>query len=149
MREAQSGEPFRFGLSNRGPVVDQDGYPAFRPPWGYMTAIDCDKGDFRWRVVNGEFPELKAKGIPKTGTPSHGGAICTAGGLVFKAGTFDRKIRAFDSDTGAVVWEHELPSGGFATPCTYEAGGKQFVVVAAGGGKDRSPATDQFVAFSL
>jgi quinoprotein glucose dehydrogenase len=149
LRDAEPGEPFRYGLVDRAPVTDHEGYPAVKPPWGWMTAIDCDKGEFVWRVVNGEFPELKARGIPKTGTPSHGGAIATAGGLVFKAGTFDKMIRAFDSDTGDVLWEYKLNQGGFATPCTYEAGGKQFVVIAAAGGKDGSEASDEFVAFTL
>ncbi len=149
LRDAQPGEPFRYGLVDRAHVTDHEGYPAVKPPWGWMTAIDCDKGEFVWRVVNGEFPELKARGIPKTGTPSHGGAIATAGGLVFKAGTFDKMIRAFDSDTGDVLWEHKLNQAGFATPCTYEAGGKQYVVIAAAGGKDGSEASDEFVAFAL
>jgi len=148
-RDPKEGESFRYGLLDRSVVLDPEGYPAITPPWGYMTAIDMDKGDFVWRVVNGEFAALTARGIPKTGTPSHGGAFCTAGGLVFKAGTFDKKIRAFDSDSGEVLWEYELNAGGFATPCTYEAGAKQFVVIAAGGGKDGSKANDEFVAFAL
>lgn len=146
---ARPGMNVKFGLSRRDDLRDQNGYPAIKPPWGYMTAIDAAKGDFRWRVVNGEFPELAAKGIKKTGTPSHGGSIATGGGLVFMAGTFDKKFRAFESLTGKILWEHELPAGGFATPCTYETNGKQYVVVAAGGGKDGSPANDEFIAFSL
>ncbi len=149
LRPAKEGEPFKYGMIDRADVKDAEGYPAFRPPWGYMTAIDMDSGDFAWRVVNGEFPELKARGIPRTGTPSHGGAICTAGDLVIKAGTFDKMIRAFDSDTGDVLWEHKLNEGGFATPCSYESEGKQYVAIAAGGGKDGSKASDEFVAFSL
>ncbi|MEZ5352039.1 MAG: pyrroloquinoline quinone-dependent dehydrogenase [Bryobacteraceae bacterium] len=149
LRDSEPGEPFRYGLVDRAPVTDHEGYPGIKPPWGYMTAIDMDKGEFRWRVVNGEFPELKKRGMKKTGTPSHGGAICTAGGLVFKAGTFDKMIRAFDSDSGEVLWEYQLKEGGFATPSTYEAGGKQYVVIAAGGGKDGSGASDEFVAFAL
>jgi quinoprotein glucose dehydrogenase len=149
MRDALEGEPFKYGMEDRGEVVDHEGYPAIKPPWGYMTAIDMGTGDFKWRVVNGEFPALKARGIKKTGTPSHGGAICTAGGLVIKAGTYDKMIRAFDSDSGDILWEYELPSGGFATPCTYEAGGKQYIVIAAAGGKSGSKAHDEYVAFSL
>jgi quinoprotein glucose dehydrogenase len=149
LRDAKEGEPFKYGLVDRRDVTDHEGYPAYKPPWGYMTAIDMNSGDFKWRVVNGEFPALKARGIKKTGTPSHGGAICTAGGLVIKAGTFDKMIRAFDSDSGEVLWEYELPQGGFATPCTYEAAGKQYIVIAAGGGKDGSKAHDEYVAFSL
>jgi quinoprotein glucose dehydrogenase len=149
LRDAGPGEPFRYGLVDRAPVTDHEGYPAIKPPWGHMTAIDMDRGEFVWRVVNGEFEELKKRGIKKTGTPSHGGAFCTAGGLVVKAGTFDRMIRAFDSDTGDVLWEHQLRAGGFATPCTYEVKGKQYIVIAAAGGKDGSIATDEYVAFSL
>ena len=149
LRDAKPGEPFKYGLADRSEVTDHEGYPAIKPPWGYMTAIDMNSGDFAWRVVNGEFPELKKRGIKKTGTASHGGAICTAGGLVVKAGTFDKMIRAFDSDTGNVLWEYALPQGGFATPCTYEAGGKQYIVIAAAGGKSGSASSDEYVAFSL
>jgi quinoprotein glucose dehydrogenase len=149
LRDATADEKFKYGLVDRQPVLDHEGYPAIKPPWSYLTAIDADKGDFRWRVVMGEFAELKARGIPKTGTPFHGGAICTAGGLVFMAGTFDKKMRAYDTDSGEVLWEHQLNEGGFATPCTYEAGGKQYVVIAAGGGKDKSKASDEYVAFAL
>ena len=145
----KEGMNVRYSLKVRAQLLDQEGYPGIKPPWGYVTAIDADKGDFRWRVVNGEFPELTARGVKKTGTNSHGGSICTAGGLVFMAGTFDKKIRAFESASGKVLWEADLPSGGFATPCTYEAEGKQYVVVAAGGGKNKSKANDEFVAFSL
>jgi quinoprotein glucose dehydrogenase len=108
-----------------------------------------DSGDFVWRVVNGEYPELKARGVPKTGQQAYGGAICTAGDLVFMAGTVDKMIRAFDSDTGDVLWEHKLNQAGFATPCSFETGGKQYVAIAAGGGKEGSKAGDEFVAFAL
>ncbi len=147
--EARAGMNVRFGLKRRETLLDNEGYPGIKPPWGYLTAIDANKGDFRWRIVNGEFPELTRKGIPKTGSNTHGGSICTAGGLVFMAGTFDKKMRAFDSDSGKTLWEYDLPAGGFATPCTYEAGGKQFVVIASGGGKSGSKANDEFIAFSL
>ena len=142
-------EKFDYALPDRSEFLDAEGYPAIKPPWGYVTAIDLETGDFAWRVVNGEFPELAARGIPKTGSPSHGGSIATAGGLVFMAGTFDKKFRAFDQDTGEVLWEAELNAGGFATPCTYEAGGKQFVVIAAGGGKGDTASGDEFVAFAV
>ena len=139
----------KYVLKDRIVLTDHEGYPGIKPPWGYMTAVDCEKGTFKWRIVNGEFKELTQRGIKKTGTPSHGGSICTAGGLVFMAGTFDRMIRAFDSDSGAILWEYELPAGGFATPMTYEANGKQYVVIAAAGGKSGSPASDEYIAFSL
>ena len=142
-------EAFDYALPDRSELLDHEGYPGIKPPWGYVTAIDLDSGEFAWRVVNGEFPELTARGVPKTGTPSHGGSIATAGGLVFMAGTFDKKFRAFDQDTGEVLWETELNAAGFATPCTYEADGKQYVVIAAGGGKGNSESGDEFVAFGL
>jgi len=149
LAEAKENEPFEYNLSERTLVRDANGYPMIKPPWGYLTAIDCDEGDFAWRVVHGEYPELAERGIPKTGTPSHGGSICTKGGLTFMAGRFDRKMRAFDSETGETLWEYQLEAGGFATPCTYMAGGKQYVVIAAGGGKGDSPSGDAYVAFSL
>ena len=146
---AAPGEKFDYALPDRSEFEDREGYPAIKPPWGYVTAIDLESGEFAWRVVNGEFPELTARGVPKTGSPSHGGTIATAGGLVFMAGTFDKKFRAFDQDTGEVLWATELNAGGFATPCTYEADGRQFVVIAAGGGKGNTQSGDEFVAFSV
>jgi quinoprotein glucose dehydrogenase len=140
---------YPYQLTQRIRLYDPERYPAIKPPWGYMSAIDLEKGEFAWRVVNGEFPELKARGIPKTGTPTNGGSIATAGGLVFMAGTFDEKIRAFDSDTGEIVWEHQLEAAGFATPCTYEVNGKQYVTIAAGGGNGFTKPGDQFVTFAL
>jgi quinoprotein glucose dehydrogenase len=114
-----------------------------------MTAIDLETGDFAWRKVNGEFPDLKQRGVPKTGTPSNGGSIATAGELVFMAGTFDNMIRAFDSRTGEILWEHELETAGFATPCTYEVNGRQQITIAAGGGKGFTKPGDAFVTFAL
>ena len=138
-----------YDLTERIRLYDPQGYPAIKPPWGYLTAIDLETGDFAWRVVTGEYAELKARGIPKTGTPSNGGSIATAGGLVFFGGTFDAKFRAFDSKTGETLWEHQLEAAGYATPMTYEAGGKQYVVIAAGGGKGFTRPGDEFVAFAL
>jgi quinoprotein glucose dehydrogenase len=149
LAEARPDQPFRYALPERIKFEDAEGYPGIKPPWGYLTAIDLNKGDFSWRTVTGEFEELTRRGIPRTGTPSHGGAIATAGGLVFMAGTFDKKFRAFNSDSGEVVWEHTLNAGGFATPSTYEADGKQHVVIAAGGGKGDTNSGDEFVVFAL
>jgi quinoprotein glucose dehydrogenase len=148
-KEAEAGMNVKFALKRRGALVDQEGYPGIKPPWGYLTAVDVTKGDFKWRIVNGEYPELKKRGVPKTGTATNGGSICTAAGLVFMAATFDRMMRAYESATGKILWEYELPAAGFATPMTYEAAGKQYVVIAAGGGKNGSKANDEFIAFSL
>jgi len=147
--KAEPGSGYPYRLTQRIRLYDPDGYLAIKPPWGYMTAIDLEKGEFAWRTVNGEYAELKARGIPKTGTPADGGAIATAGELVFMAGTFDEKIRAFDSQNGEILWEHQMEAAGFATPCTYEVNGKQYVTIAAGGGKGFTKPGDQFVTFAL
>ncbi|MBE9464744.1 PQQ-binding-like beta-propeller repeat protein [Dyadobacter subterraneus] len=128
--------------------TDQDGYPGVKPPWGTLNAIDLNTGEYLWRVPLGEYPELAKKGIPTTGTDSYGGPLATAGGLVFIAGTKDEKIRAFDKKTGKVVWEYQLPAGGFATPISYEINGKQFIVIAAGGGRGQKIGGN-YIAFAL
>lgn len=129
---------------------DQNGYPAIKPPWGLLTAIDLNKGTFAWQVTLGEIPELVAKGIRNTGSENFGGTIVTAGGLVFIGGTKDEKFHAFDSKTGKLLWEYALPAGGYATPATYQINGKQYVVIACGGGgKLRTKTGDAYIAFAL
>jgi quinoprotein glucose dehydrogenase len=129
---------------------DQDGYPANKPPWGSLTAIDLNQGVFAWQIPLGAFPELTTKGVPQTGTENFGGTIVTAGGLVFIGGTKDEKFHAFDKTTGRLVWETQLPNGGYATPCTYMVNGRQYVVIAAGGGgKLRTKSGDAYIAFVL
>jgi quinoprotein glucose dehydrogenase len=131
---------------------DSKGYPCQKPPWGTLTAIDLNTGDFRWQVPLGEFDELKARGVPKTGAPNLGGSVVTAGGLVFIGATNDRKFRAFDKDTGAEVWTTALPASGMATPMTFlgKKTGKQFVVIAAGGGNKYDKVfSGKLVAFAL
>jgi quinoprotein glucose dehydrogenase len=129
-------------------LTDQDGYPGIKPPWGTLNAIDLNTGDYLWKVPLGEYPELTKKGIPITGTENYGGPLATAGGLVFIAATQDEKFRAFDKRTGKVVWEYQLPAGGFATPITYEVDGKQYIVLAAGGARG-GKAGGNYVAFTL
>lgn len=128
--------------------TDHDGYPGIKPPWGTLNAIDLNTGEYLWRVPLGEYPELSEKGIPITGTASYGGPIVTAGGLVFIAGTKDEKIRAFDKTSGKTLWEFQLPAGGFATPITYEVEGKQFIAIAAGGGREQKMG-GSYIAFTL
>jgi quinoprotein glucose dehydrogenase len=128
---------------------DSTGYPAIKPPWGSLSAIDLNTGTYLWRIPLGEHAALTAKGIPVTGTEQYGGPIVTAGGLVFIAATMDEKFRAFDKSTGRLLWETKLPAAGYATPSTYSVGGKQYVVVAAGGGKLGSRSGDAYVAFTL
>jgi quinoprotein glucose dehydrogenase len=143
--------PFRSRGTKYGRFWDSNQYPCQKPPWAHLTAIDLNTGEFRWRVVLGEFDELTKKGIPKTGAPNLGGSIVTAGGLVFIAATNDKRIRAFDKDTGRQLWEARLPESGMATPMTYLGdNGKQYVVIAAGGGNDYNDTVGgKVVAFSL
>jgi quinoprotein glucose dehydrogenase len=129
--------------------MDPNGYPAIKPPWGTLNAVDLNTGEYLWTVPLGEFPELTKKGIPVTGTESYGGPIVTAGGLLFIAGTKDERIRAFDKKTGKVNWEFQLPAGGFATPVTYKVKGKQYIVIAAGGVKNDHKPGGKYIAFAL
>ncbi len=129
--------------------LDPQGYPAVKPPWGTLNAIDLNTGEFAWRVPLGEYPELKARGVPPTGTENYGGPVVTAGGVLFIAATKDEMFRAFDQRTGRVLWETKLPAGGYATPATYLAGNRQFVVIACGGGKMGTKSGDAYVAFAL
>lgn len=128
---------------------DSSGFPAVKPPWGTLSAIDLNTGEYRWRIPLGEHAALTARGIPITGTEQYGGPIVTAGGLVFIAATQDAKFRAFDTRTGALLWEAALPAPGYATPSTFAVRGKQYVVVAAGGGKLGSKSSDTYVAYTL
>jgi quinoprotein glucose dehydrogenase len=147
---AADGARYRFSHRGYNKFVDHEGYPAIKPPWGVLNAIDLRNGEFLWQVPLGEFAELTERGVPQTGTPNFGGTIATAGGLVFIGATKDEMFRAFDSRTGEVLWQAKLPAGGYATPATYFAGGKQFVVIAAGGaGKLGTRAGDWFVSFTL
>jgi quinoprotein glucose dehydrogenase len=144
---ARAGRPYTHLGYNR--FLDPAGYPAVKPPWGTLNAIDLAAGETRWSVPLGELPELRARGLPPTGTENYGGPIVTAGGLVFIGATKDERFRAFDKRTGEVLWEAPLPAGGYATPSTYEAGGRQYVVIAAGGGKMGTKSGDAYVAFAL
>lgn len=136
--------------------LDPDGYPAVEPPWGTLNAINLNTGEFAWTVPLGEYPELAAMGLKNTGSENYGGPVVTAGGLLFIGATnFDRKFRAFDKATGELLWEASLPFSGNGTPATYEVGGRQFIVVPAGGGKSpgqSGPAAESggiYVAFAL
>jgi len=137
--------------SNTGYIrfLTPEGYPAVEPPWGTMNAIDLNKGEIKWQVPFGEYKELKEKGVPTTGAENYGGPVATGGGVVFIAASRDEKFRAFDKETGKIVWEYELPAAGYATPAVYEAHGKQFVVIACGGGKSGTKSGDSYLAFSL
>ena len=148
--EAPTEAGYRYRHQGYIQFRDHEGYPAIQPPWGQLNAIDLNRGQFVWRATLGEYPELTARGVPQTGTENFGGTIVTAGGLVFIGGTKDEKFHAFDKQTGELLWEHKLPAGGYATPCTYSVDGKQYVTIAAGGaGKLRTPAGDAIMTFAL
>lgn len=129
--------------------LDSNGYPAVKPPWGTLNAIDLNTGEYRWRVPLGEFPELTAKGVPPTGTENYGGPVVTAGGLIFIAASRDEYLRAFDRKTGKELWKAKLPAAGYATPATYSMNGRQYVVIACGGGKIGTKSGDAYLAFAL
>ncbi len=140
-----------YDSMGRARFLDPDGYPAIKPPWGTLSAIDMNTGKYLWKIPLGEYPELAAQGLTNTGSENYGGPIVTGGGLVFIGATvFDQKFRAFDSRTGKLLWETTLPFSGLATPATYMVNGKQFVVIAAGGGQTNpKPSGGVYVAFSL
>jgi quinoprotein glucose dehydrogenase len=121
------------------------------PPWGTLNAIDLNTGKYLWKIPLGEYPELAAAGMKNTGSENYGGPVVTAGGIVFIGATmFDDKIRAFDSSNGQLLWEYKLPFAGVATPAVYMVDGKEYVVIAAAGGRNpKEPAGGLYVAFAL
>jgi quinoprotein glucose dehydrogenase len=140
----------KYTMDGYNKFLDPDGYPAIAPPWGTLNAIDLNQGKIVWQVPFGEYPELAAKGIRDTGSENYGGPIVTVNGLLFIGATnYDKKFRVFDKITGKLLWETTLPAAGNATPAMYEAQGRQFVVIAAGGGKSKDPSGGSYVAFAL
>ena len=154
-KELPASEPappqMKYRFTGYHKFLDPEGYPAVIPPWGTLNAISLNTGEYAWKIPLGEYPELAARGMKKTGTENYGGPIVTAGGLVFIAATnFDKRFRAFDKSTGELLWETTLPFAGNATPATYAVNGRQYVVIAAGGGKDpKSLSGGVYVAFAL
>lgn len=144
------GERPRYNSSGYPKFYDYEGYPANKPPWGTLNCLDLNTGKLLWKVPLGEYPELTAQGVPITGTENYGGAIVTAGGLVFCSGTRDHKIRAFDKETGKELWSAPLPYVGNAPPASYAVSGRQYIVIAAtGANKLGTPYGDAYVAFAL
>ncbi len=139
--------PYTMTGYNR--FLDKNGYPGITPPWGTLNAVDLNSGKLLWKVPLGEYPELTKKGIPPTGTENYGGPLVTKGGLVFIAASKDAMIRAFDKSTGKILWQAPLPVPGFATPATYTIDGKQYVVIACGGGKIGAKSGDEYIAYAL
>jgi quinoprotein glucose dehydrogenase len=153
---AQYANTSAYRLTGFHRFIDPDGYPGIKPPWGTLNAIDMKTGKYLWKIPLGQYPELVKLGMSDTGSENFGGPVVTAGGLVFIGATiYDKKLRAFDSRTGKLLWEGTLPFSGVATPSTYMVNGKQYVVIAAGGSTSMGslrPAKDPggaYVAFTL
>lgn len=147
--DARPGSDSRYVTAGYVYLRDEEGVPITRPPFGTLTAIDLARGELRWQIPLGEYPHLVERGLTGTGTENYGGPVVTAGGLLFIAATADEKLRAFDKATGELLWETKLPAAGYATPATYAAAGRQFIVVAAGGGKLGTPSGSRYVAYAL
>ena len=147
--KANSNEAVPYSFTGYNKFVTKEGYPAIKPPWGTLNAINLNTGKLEWKIALGEFAELKAKGIPATGTENYGGAVVTSGGLLFIAATLDGKFRAINKRTGKILWETDLPAPGYATPAVYAINGKQYIVIACGGGKLNTKSGDAYVAFAL
>ncbi len=140
----------RYTHDGYNKFLDPEGYPAVKPPWGTLNALDLDSGEYVWQIPLGEYPELAKQGFENTGSENYGGPIVTAGGVLFIGATiYDRKFRAFDKHSGELLWETTLPASGTATPATYQINGRQYVIIAAGGGKWGAPAGGTYVAFAL
>ena len=154
-KELPASEPapaqMKYRFTGYHKFLDPEGYPAVVPPWGTLNAINLSTGEYTWKIPLGEYPELAARGMKNTGTENYGGPVVTAGGLLFIAATnYDKKFRAFNKSTGELLWETTLPFAGNATPATYAVNGRQYVVIAAGGGKDpKSLSGGVYVAFAL
>jgi quinoprotein glucose dehydrogenase len=145
-------DPNRLKYRSDGESIfqDPDGYPAITPPWGTLNAIDLNAGTIKWKIPFGEFPDLAAKGLKNTGSDNYGGPVVTASGLVFIGATnFDKKFRAYDKLTGELLWETTLPAAGNATPSIYMRNGREYIVIACGGGKNGAPSGSSIVAFAL
>ena len=148
--DAPKRAPDRYTIEEYTLFTGQDGVPAVAPPWGTLNAVDLVSGDILWRVPLGEYPHLVAKGIRNTGTMNFGGVVATAGGVAFVAATADEKFRAFETHSGRLLWEHQLPAGGYATPSVYMIGGREYVAIAAGGGgKNATKSGDAIIAFTV
>jgi quinoprotein glucose dehydrogenase len=143
-------DPFKlpYTISGISKFLTKQGLPGIAPPWGTLNAIDLNTGEYVWRKPLGTDPDFPGSKDP-TGTENYGGSVITAGGLVFIAATKDGKIRAFNKRNGELLWEATLPVPAYATPAVYQLNGKQYVVIACGGGKLKTKSGDSYVAFAL
>lgn len=138
-----------YAVAGFGRFKDDRGFPVVKPPWGTLNALDLNTGEYLWKVPLGHEEALNDPEVPVSGVENYGGPVITVGGVLFIAATKDEKIRAFNMKTGTLLWEDDLPAGGYATPATYEIGGKQFLVIACGGGKMGTPSGDKYRAYAL
>ena len=129
--------------------VDKFGNPVITPPWGTLNAVNLNTGDKLWSVPLGQIDSLVNLGYPVTGTENYGGPAVTAGGLIFIAATKDERFHAFDKKTGELLWQTKLPAGGYATPSVYEVNGKEYIVIACGGGKMGTKSGNVYMAFGV
>ena len=138
-----------YTMSGYNKFLTKSGLPGLAPPWGTLSAIDLNTGEYVWKTTLGEDPYFKEKGVKETGAENYGGPAITKGGLLFIGASRDGQFRAFNKRTGKLLWEYKLPAAGFATPSTYEVNGKQFIAIACGGGKLGTKSGDSYVAFAL
>ena len=138
-----------YQISGYNKFLSKSNLPALAPPWGSLSAIDLNSGEYVWKTILGEDSVFKARGAKETGTENYGGPVVTKGGLLFIAATKDGKFRAFNKKTGKLLWQTDLPAAGFATPATYEVNGRQYIVIACGGGKLGTKSGDSYLAFAL
>ncbi len=137
----------KYSTDGYNKFLDPDGFPAVAPPWGTLNAINLNTGEYAWKIPFGEIPE---SGLKNTGSENYGGGIVTAGGVLFIGATnHDKKMRVYDKRTGKLLWEYTMDAAGNATPVVYEWKGRQYVVIAAGGGKSGAPSGGSYYAFAL
>jgi quinoprotein glucose dehydrogenase len=137
-----------YTITGYNKFLSKEGYPAISPPWGTLNAIDLATGKYIWRIPLGNDTAFKTAKQP-TGTENYGASVVTAGGLLFIAATKDKKLWAFNKRNGKLLWEYDLPTAAFATPSIYAVNGKEYIVIACGGGKLKTKSGDSYIAFKL
>ena len=138
-----------YSITGYNKFLSREGYPAIAPPWGTLNAINLNNGQYAWKKPLGNDPEFAKGSTSPTGTENYGASVVTAGGLLFIAAAKDGKLRAFNKTSGGLLWEVNLPAPGYATPAVYELDGKQYIVIACGGGKMKTTSGDSYIAFAL
>jgi len=146
LTDAPANAPYPYALKGYTKIRDAAGNSGAKPPWGLLTAVDLNKGEFNWQKVFGK----NAATTRDVGTENMGGPSVTASGLLFIGATRDEMFRAYDTATGQILFEHKLPAGGYASPAIYSVNGKQYIVIACGGGgRMTTKSGDAYVAFAL